>query len=332
MPLNARRNVVLAFGAGVLAAAARSLAQQREKVWRIGVLSARRGPASLDADYYGGFPDRMRELGYVEGRNLAIEWRFAEGRYERLPALAAELVKMNVDVILALGPPGALAAQKATASIPVVMVVSVDPVAAGLVKSLRQPGGNITGLSNLGGDLGAKHVEMLQAVVPRLASVAVLFNPANAGHVAMQKNIEAAARKSGIGVLRLPAQTAAEIDAAFVTIAKGRSAALIVTLDPFFIQQEAQIAGLATRHRLPSIFPNREYAQAGGLLSYGQNQREIYRRAAGYVDRILKGAKPRDLPVEEPTRLELVVNERTAKAIGVTLPRELLLRADHVID
>jgi putative tryptophan/tyrosine transport system substrate-binding protein len=316
----------------LVAAPLRSSGQRQPKTWRVGFLSPRSRPQSLDADYYGAFPRRMRELGYVEGRNLIVEWRFANGDYDRLPAMAAELVKLQVDVIMALGPPGAFAAQRATATIPIVIVVSIDPVDAGLVKSLAQPGGNITGLSNLAGDLSAKHLEMLVAIVPRLSRVAILVNPANPAHSTMQRNVEAAAKRAAIDVMAVRAQTPAEIESAFSIMAREKANAVVVALDPLFIQQVPEIAGQAAKHRLPSIFANREYAEAGGLISYGQNQVDIYRRAAGYVDRILRGARPGDLPIEQPTTLELFINRKTATALGLTVPRALLATADKVID
>jgi ABC-type uncharacterized transport system substrate-binding protein len=327
---NTRRSLVLALGAASLTATLRSFAQQQGKVWRIGVLSARRRPASLDSDYYGAFPRRMDELGYVEGRNLIIEWRFADGEYERLPGMAAELVKLKVDVMMALGPPGAVAAQKATATIPIVFVVSVDPVGAGFVKSLAQPGGNITGLSNLAGDLSSKHLEMLLTLVPKLSRVAVLLNPGNSAHATIRENVQAASQKAGIKVLPVKAQTPQEIENAFSTMVRENAGAVIVALDPLFIQQVPQIAEQAAKRRLPSIFANREYAEVGGLMSYGQNQVDIYRRAAGYVDRILKGAKPGDLPVEQPTKLELLINSKTAKALGLTIPQSLRVSAEII--
>jgi len=274
----------------------------------------------------------MSELGYVEGRNLVIEWRFADGEYERLPGMAAELVQLKVDAIMALGPPGVVAAQRATSTVPIVMVVSVDPVGAGFVRSLAQPGGNITGISNLAGDLSAKHLEMLLAIVPKLSRVALLVNPANAAHATVRTNVQEAAQRAGITLLVAEARTSLQIESAFVKMTRENAGAVIVALDPFLIQQVPQIAEQAGRLRLPSIFALREGAEAGGLLSYGQNQVDIYRRAAGYVDRILKGAKPSDLPVEQPTTLELFVNGRTAKKLGLTIPRSLLIAADKVIE
>ena len=330
--MKARRSLVLALGATLVVAPLSPFAQQQRRVWRIGFLSPRRRPPSLDSDYYGAFPRRMSELGYVEGRNLVIEWRFADGEYERLPGMAAELVQLKVDAIMALGPPGVVAAQRATSTVPIVMVVSVDPVGAGFVRSLAQPGGNITGISNLAGDLSAKHLEMLLAIVPKLSRVALLVNPANAAHAMVRTNVQEAAQRAGIKLLVAEARTSLQIESAFVKMTRENAGAVIVALDPFLIQQVPQIAEQAGRLRLPSIFALREGAEAGGLLSYGQNQVDIYRRAADYVDRILKGAKPSDLPVEQPTTLELFVNGRTAKKLGLTIPRSLLIAADKVIE
>ena len=325
-----RRGVVQALAAA-LVVPARAFSQPRERTWRVGFLSPRSRPPTLDADYYGAFPRRMRELGYVEGRNLAILWRFADGHYERLPGLAADLVRERVDVMLALGPPGALAAQRATTTIPIVFVVSNDPVAAGLVQSLARPGGNVTGLFNLGGDLVAKHLEMLRRIQPRLTRVGLLVNPSNPAHAAIQASAEAAARQAALELVAVPARTAPEIAGAFATMTAQRAEAVVIVLDPLFIQQVPEIARLSARHALASIFPNREYAEAGGLVSYGWNQEDIYRRAAGYVDRILKGASPATLPVEQPTKLELVVNAKTAQALKLALPPSLLASVDSVI-
>ena len=329
--MNSRRNLLLALGVASLSMPLGAFAQPQSKVFRVGFLSPRRRPASLVSDYYGAFPQRMNELGYVEGKNLFIEWRFADGEYERLPGMAAELVQSKVDVILALSPPGAIAAQKATTAIPIVFVVSSDPVAAGLVKSLANPGGNITGLSNLAGDLGAKHLEMLVTIVPKLSRVAVLINPANPANTAVLNTVQAAAEKVRVKVLPVRAQSPREIERAFFTMNAEGAGAVMVALDPLFIQQGHQIAEQSLKHRLPSIFANREYAEAGGLMSYGQNQVEIYQRAAVYVDKIFKGAKPGDLPVEQPTKLELIINGRIAKVLGLAIPKSLLITADTVV-
>jgi putative ABC transport system substrate-binding protein len=325
-----RRRFVLA--AAALAAASHGRAQSSPRTWRVGFLSARRRPPSLDADYYGAFPRRMRELGYVEGGNLAIEWRFADGDYDRLAGMAAELATTKVDAMLALGAPGAIAAQKATATIPIVFVVSADPVKAGLVRSLARPGGNLTGISNLSADLTPKQLELLRAAVPRLARVAILVNPANAVHADIVASLERSAKAAGLASFPLQAQTPPELERAIDAAKRGGAGALIVALDPFLIQQQADIARASMRVGLPTIFSNSEAADAGGLVTYGQNQSEIYARAAGYVDRILRGARPADLPVEQPTKIELVVNLRTARALGLVPPASLLSAADRLIE
>jgi putative ABC transport system substrate-binding protein len=275
----------------------------------------------------------MRVLGYVEGKNLLIEWRSAEGNNERLPGLAAELVNLKVDVIVtAGGPPATSAAQKATTIIPIVMGNMGDPVGSGFVKSLARPGGNITGLSNLGSDIGPKHLEMLLSMVPKLSSVAILVNPTNSGHATILENVRAAAQKNGVKVLSVEARTPQEIENAFSTITKERAGAVIVANDSVFIAQRRQTADLATKNRLPSVQLSREYPEAGGLMSYGPIIGDNYRRAATYVDKILKGAKPADLPVEQPTKFEMVINGKTAKALGLKIPQSLLISADKVIE
>jgi putative ABC transport system substrate-binding protein len=274
----------------------------------------------------------MKELGYVEGRNLVIEWRFGDGDYDRLVGMARDLAQLKVDVMLALGVPGAIAARNATTTVPVVFVVSGDPVKAGLVKSFARPGGNLTGISNLAGDLAPKQLELLMAAVPKLNRVALLVNPANAAHADTLASLQRTAATVGVAVVPVQARTEAEIGTAMASLPVARVGALIVALDPLFIQEQAAIAALALKHRLPSMFANSDAAGAGGLLSYGQNQSEIYQRAAGYVDRILRGASPGELPVEQPTKLELAINPSTARALGLTLPRALLSNADRLIE
>lgn len=327
-----RRRFLQTLAITLIPCALTAAAQPKVKVWRVGFLSARARPDSIANDYYGAFPQRLNELGYVEGKNLTIEWRFAAGDYERLPKLAMELVQASVDVIMALGPPAVEAARRATTTIPIVIVVSNDPVDAGFVKSLARPGGNITGLSNLAGDISPKHLELLKATAPQLARVAVLTNPGNMAHTAMLKSVEDAAQRIGVRVFQAKAQTPAEIERAFASMIRERASAVMVGLDPLFIQQQRQIASLAAKNRLPSIFANREYAEAGGLMSYGQNQTDIYRRAATYIDKIFKGARAGDLPVEQPMTFELVVNLKTAKAIGLTMPPEIMVQATRVIE
>jgi putative ABC transport system substrate-binding protein len=327
-----RRKLLIVLGAGAFSVPLASFAQQQGKVWRIGFLSPRTRPVSIDSDYYSAFPRGMRDLGYVEGKNLVIEWRFADGQYERLPGLAAELVRLKVDVIVAAGPPVIIAAQKATTTIPIVIVTSIDPVDAGFVKSLARPGGNITGSSNLSGEVSPKHLEMLLTMAPKLSRVALLVNPANSAHATMLKIVQAAAQKASVKVLPVVARTPQEIETAFSAMTKENAGAIIVGLDPFFVQQRRQIAELAAKNRFPSIATFREYVEDGGLISYGQNLADQYRHVAVLVDKILKGAKPGDLPVEQSTRFDMVINRNTAKALGIKIPNSILLLADKVIE
>jgi putative ABC transport system substrate-binding protein len=274
----------------------------------------------------------MRDLGYVEGKNLAIEWRFADGDVKRLPGLAAELVQLNVDVLVAVAHDAALAAQKATATIPIVMTTALDAVDAGLVKSLARPGGNITGILNLSGDLGPKRLEMLLAMVPKLSRVGVLHSPNNPAITEALESIQAAGRKLGVTILPLAARTPQDIDNAFSVMRQRNAGALLVFLQPLFQQQKTQIAELTAKHRLPSMTGDQLYAEAGCLMSYGTNLAGMFRHVATYVDKIFKGAKPGDLPVERPTKFELVINRKTAKALHLTIPQSLLISADKVID
>ena len=274
----------------------------------------------------------MRELGYVEGKNLVIEWRFADNEVERLSDLAAEFVRLKVDVIVAAGSVATSAAQKATATIPIVMGSSGDPVGSGFVNSLARPGGNITGITNLITEVGPKHLEMLRSMVSRLSRVAVLVDPANSAAAAILKSIQTAAPRTGVTILPAEARTPQEIETAFSNMARQNAGAVIVVQGSLFIQQWRQIAELAAKHRLPSITASREYPTTGGLMSYGPNYAENYRRAATYVDKILKGAKSADLPVEQPTKFELFINRKTAKALGLTIPQSLLISADKVIE
>ena len=326
-----RRDAVLALLA-LGAAPPVSDAQQQGKIWRVGFLTQRRRPGSIDSDFIGGFPRGMRELGYVEGRNLAIEWRFADGKSERLADLAADLVRLKVDVIVSGSSQAISALQKATLTIPIVMATSGDPIGSGFVKSLARPGGNITGLSNLTSDIGPKLLELLLSMVPKLFRVAVLVNPVNPASATLLKSVQSAAKGIGVTVLPVEARTAQEIENAFSTMKQGNARAVIVAVDALFIQQYRSIADLAAQNRLPSVSQIREYVEAGGLLSYGPNLAEQFRRSAAYVDKIFKGAKPEDLPVEQSATFELLINGKTAKALGLSIPRSVLLRADKVIE
>ena len=329
--MNNRRKLVIAFGAGALAPLT-AIAQQQGKVWRVGFLAQRNRPVTLETGNYGAFLQGMWEHGYVEDKNLVIEWRFTEGRAELLPVLAAELVRLKVDIIVTTSTPTAQAAQKATTSIPIVMVSVSNPVESGLVKSLARPGGNITGLSSLSNDVVPKQLEMLLRMVPKLSRVAVLVNPTNASMNTGLKNIRAAADKVKVKVLPVEASTVSEIEKAFSAIAREKADAVILGTDPLFNQQARQIAELAMKNRLASIAMFRQSAEAGVLMSYGTSGTERFRRVAVHVDKILKGAKPGDLPIELPTEFELVINRKTANALGLTIPQSILVQATKVIE
>ena len=326
-----RRQFLIATGA-LLAAPIASFAQQQGRIWRVGYLGLNRRPASIDSGVTGALIREMRELGYVEGKNLVIEWRFADGNSERLPDLAAELVRLKVDVLVSESSPATSALQKASPTIPIVMAVSGDPVRSGYVKSLARPGGNITGLSTLFNEMSAKQLELLLGMLPKLSRVAVLTNPANSTHAPFLQNVQSAAQQAGITVLSVEARTGPEIENAFPMMIQGKAEALIVVSDALILMHYRKIAELAAKNRLPSVSNVRQYVEAGGLISYGPNLEELYRRAATYVDKIFKGAKPADLPVEQSMKFELFINNKAAKALGVKIPQAVLVRADRVIE
>ena len=327
--MNRRHAIVALVALGAAAGSRASLAQQLGKVWRVGFLSL--SSASLTSPTSDAFLKGMRDLGYVEGKNLVVEWRFADGSFERLPDLAADLVRLKVDVIVAAASAAIGAAQKATTTIPIVMATTGDPVGSGFVKSLARPGGNITGLSNMGGETGGKLVELLLSVAPQLSRVGVLVTPTSTTYRAISESVQGAAQSAGVKTLVVEASTPQEIENAFAMMARGNAGAVIVGAAPFFSLRRRQIAELAIRYRMPSIFGSRAYVEAGGLMSYGQKPAENFLRAASYVDKIFKGAKPSDLPVEQPVALELLINLKTAKALGLTIPQTILLRADELI-
>jgi putative tryptophan/tyrosine transport system substrate-binding protein len=328
--MNRRRKLVIALGAAALAAPFGSSAQQQLKVARIGLLGAAFSEAF--AKQVEALRVRLRELGYAEGKNIAFEYRWADDNYDQLPVLAAELVRLKVDVIVTRGTPAAGAARKATVTIPIVMVNVGDPIGQGFAQSLAHPGGNITGLSNVSVDLGPKHLEMLLSMAPKLSRVAVLANPNNPNNISVLKSIQAAAQRTNATIQPAEARSATEIEKAISGMTRGKVGGFIVMRDALLNQQTRQIAELALKNRLLSIAAIPEFAEAGGLMSYGADNIELFRRAATYVDKILKGAKPGDLPVEQPTKFELLINGKTAKALGLKIPPSLLISADKVIE
>jgi putative ABC transport system substrate-binding protein len=274
----------------------------------------------------------LRELGYVEGRNLTIEYRWAEGRYERFPALVAELIASKVEVIVTAGTPASLAVKHANTSIPLVMVAVGDPVGTGLVASLARPGGNATGLSSIAPDLEGKRLELLREVDPAVARVALFWNPVNPFHAISLQHARDAAAVLHIALHEVAVRKAEELDAGFSDVEKQRPDALLVLADRVFLHNRARMMGFAAQHRLPGVYPYRELVEAGGLMSFGPNYPDMHRRAAAYVDKILKGAKPADLPVEQPTKFEFIFNLKAAKALGLRVSPLLLARADEVIE
>jgi putative ABC transport system substrate-binding protein len=328
--MNNRRKMMIALAAGTLGMPLRAFAQQpAARMRRIAFL----GPslASAYAKELEALRTGLRELGYEEGKNLAVDFRWAEGNYALIPALAAELVALKVELIVSPTTPVSRAVQQATTTIPVVMINIGDPVGAGLVKSLARPGGNITGLSNLTGDTNAKRLEMLLSIAPKQSRVAYLINPANPQNVLSSKGLLAVAEKHGIKFLVVEVPTAQDFEKAFASMQQQKVGGVIVSLDGFMQQHRSRIVELTLKHRLPSISSDSTYADAGGLMVYGTNLVEHFRYAATFVDKILKGAKPADLPVEQPTKFELIINGKTAKALGLKIPQSLLIMADKVI-
>ena len=333
--MHIRRKLTLALGAGALGAPFTSRAQQpgasAGKVWRIGHLSGTAETASKA--FVDAFREGMRTQGYTEGKTFVLEQRYADGKFERLPALAQELIRLNPDLLLVSTTPGNLAAKAATSTIPIVMVLVADPVGAGIVQSLARPGGNITGITNISAELGGKRLEYLKAMVPAAANVAVLINPNNQNAVLQMRYLEEGARHLGIKldpILEL--RSAADLAGAFEAATRARAPAAIRTIDSLLFILRKQTAELASKHRLPVIYPTREDVEAGGLIAYGANVVEQYRHAATLVHKILRGTKPADLPVEQPTRFELFINGKTAKALGLKIPYTLLISADKVIE
>ena len=318
-------SIVLAFVFGGVVAQA----QQPARIHRIGILIS--PSASAYSARVEAFRQRLRELGYVEGKNLVIEYRYADGKLDRLPDLAAELVRLKVDIIVTIGPGPTLAAKKASGTIPIVFAGASDPVGTGLVSSLAQPGGNITGLSLMAPDLDGKRLELLKEAFPKVVRVAFLWNPSGARGNLPLIDMEAAAKALGLKLLSLEVRSLDDFEGAFARAKKERAQALITTTGALINTQQRRVLDFAAKNRLPAIYHYSEFVEAGGLMSYAPDNTDLWRRAADFVDKILKGTKPADMPVEQPTKFELMINLKTAKQIGLTIPPSVLARADKVI-
>jgi putative ABC transport system substrate-binding protein len=324
-----RRAFMAVITGSLLAARLAAEAQQSTRIYRIGLLIG--ASEAFAAPYIEIFRQALRDLGYVEGRNITIELRYADGHYDRLRVLAADLVRLKVDIVVTEGTPPTRAATQATTTIPIVMTVTGDPVAAGLVTNLARPGGNLTGASFFLPELGAKRLQLLKEAIPTLSRVVIVWNPSNAVHGPAVKRIETTAKTLRIDVQHIKIQAPADVGDALVRISQGRSG-LVALEDAMINVCSTQIADVAVKHRLPAIFGLPTFAEAGGLMAYGPNRSELWRRAATFVDKILRGARPGELPVEQSTRFDLVINLKTAKALGLTIPPSLLQRADQVIE
>ena len=323
-----RRTFVTVISAWLAIAPLAAKAQQAAPVRRIGVLSP--FAASDAARWHEAFRQGLRELGWIEGKNISIEYRYAEGPAD-LPALAAELVRMKVDVIVTSAT-ATLPAKEATRTIPIVMASNADPVAMGMVDSLARPGGNVTGLSQISSELAGKRLQLLKEIVPNLSRVAVMWNPGGRGSTVNWQEMQLPARSLGLELYPLETRKSNDFDRSFADASRAHVGALAIMPSPLFAANLRRISDLAIKSRLPAIFNLREFADSGGLVTYGPNRTDEFRRAATYVDKILKGAKPADLPVEQPTKFDLVINLKTAKTLGLTIPQSLLLRADEVIE
>jgi putative ABC transport system substrate-binding protein len=322
------RRAFLAGAAGLLAAPLAAEAQEAGKVWRIGFL----GQSSATSDAPQALPQALATLGYVMGKNVAFEWRWAEGQTDRLPALAHELVSSAVDVLIALANDATAAVKRATTTIPVVMVGVSLPDEAGFVASLARPGGNLTGMAYNPPEVAGKLVEVIKATIPSLSRIAVLWNPSTPGISKYIPHLARAARHLAIDVAYVEVQRAPDLEAALTALGKLRPDAVYVVNDPVVQSRQHQIVDFMLKRKYPAIYTTRSYIELGGLIYYGPNPREMWERSASYIDRILRGAKPADLPIEQPTKFELVINLKTARTLGLTIPRSLLLQADQVIE
>ena len=324
-----KKITVLTLCTMLLAPCFQAPAQQLGKVPRIGVLGA--SPLSANLARVKAFREGLGELGYVEGKSIAIEWRFIDGKADQLPALAVELTRLKVDVLVAFGPTSTHAAKEATSTFPIVMAQVNDPIGAGFVASLARPGGNITGLSIMAPELSGKQLELLKEIVPKFSRVAVLGTSTEPGNAQSVKETELAAKTLGVQLQYLDVEDPKDVDIAFRNAVRGRAHAIIFLQSPVFSSRRKPLAELAVKNRLPAVYPQTDYMDAGGLMFYGPSMSDLFRRAAIYVDKILKGAKPADLPVEQPIKFEFVINLKAAKQIGLTIPPNVLARADKVI-
>jgi len=328
--MNKRRKLMLAFGAGALAAPFASFGQQPARIGRIGYLSGYRSDNDVR---FAAFKQKLRDLGHVEGKTISIDYLSTEAVYDRLPSAAAELVRRNVDVIMATGgTPAVTAARNATTTIPIVFAGVADPVGQGIVASLARPGGNITGATDQSRDTAVKSLSLLKEMIPSAKRIAILTNPTNSSLVFVLRDMQAAAKTLRLEITVVNAKTPADLESAFAEIARGRHAALAILSDAMFFAETGRLVTLAEKHRLPTMGRQNVVAEKGGLMSYGSNPLDLVRSAAVLVDKILKGAKPGDLPIEQPTKFELVINRKTAKALGITIPPALLISADKVIE
>jgi putative ABC transport system substrate-binding protein len=329
--MNERRKLIcgLALAAGLPVA---FRARSEIKPFRLGFFYSGSEKSALDTGRYASFLRGMRELGYVEGKDYVIEARYTDGVHQRAPALARELLDSGVHVIVAHGMGTIVAVQQATARIPVVMTISLDPVRDGVVPNLARPGGNVTGLTSMASEVGEKHVELMKALLPRIATIGVLWKSDNPGHPAQLGLMQAAATRFSIDVVPKDALSSPQIARALAELSARRVDALVIIGETFFVQQARQLADLSLKHRLPAVYFTQEFPEAGGLMSYGPDIADNFRRAASYVHRIVRGARPGDLPIEQPTKFELVINLKTAQALGISIPQTMLLRADRLIE
>jgi putative ABC transport system substrate-binding protein len=323
-----RRTFISGIALGLLAAPLTAAAQRPSKVPRVGVI----GEASRTDPLLAAFRQGLRELGYVEGQSIVIESRYARGALDRAPKLAAELLRLNVDVLVVGGTVAAQSAKTLTTTVPIVFALAGDPVGSGLVASLASPGGNATGLSDFAPELTGKQLELLKAAAPQVSRVTILCNPVNPATETALDRAREAARALVVELQILEIRQPSELASAFSALAAWHAGGLLALSDPVFGNDLAKLSKLAAKNRLPAVYASRRFVEAGGLLAYGPNLADNYRRAATYVDKILKGAKPGDLPIEQPTKIHLAINRKTAKALGITIPQELLIRADQVIE